>query len=67
MSQPFYLATLEDPSGISKQIIINENQVSTIEPGPKGTAIVKMSNGDTLVTLDPDYEAWVADVIVRKY
>lgn len=63
MSQPLYSATCED----GKHVIINEAQVATIEPGPDGTAIVKMANGDVWITVDPDYNNWQADCFVRKF
>jgi hypothetical protein len=63
MGQPFFLIHLEN----GQKVLINEQQVATVQPDVKGRAIVKMSNGDEFVVVSPAYDAWEDDFHVRKF
>lgn len=47
--------------------LINEDQVCTVEPGEKldcniRAAIVRMSNGEELIVISPDWDQWENDL-----
>lgn len=57
------LAKLKD----GKVRLINEDQVCTVSPGERITsnkkeAIVRMSNGEELVVIEPDWDQWENDL-----
>lgn len=61
------LATLDD----GKKRLINEDQVCTVGPGAKGDnnlrhAVVRMSNGEELIVVDPDWDQWENDLFQPK-
>jgi len=62
-TQPFRIVTLDD----GKQIMINEAHVVSATPNEERHAIVRMSNGDELVVIEPDYDDWEYDAHTRKY
>lgn len=49
-----------------KSIILNEGQVSELEPGENGIAIITMSSGNVRKVIDPPYNAWKNDILQRK-
>ena len=60
--QPFLVVQKED----GKCVVLNEAHVSTVSPHEKGYAIVRMSNGDELILINPAYDEWENDAIARK-
>lgn len=63
MGQPFFPIILEDKT----TLLINEAHVVSIDKGPNGEAILRLSNGDEHVSITPDYNAWEADYLTRKW
>ena len=64
MPQPFLKVTTTGGT----VVIINENQVVSVEKAKASNAAARiaMSNGDVYVIEKPSYEEWENDCLVRK-
>lgn len=49
-----------------RKILLNEEQVCSIEPKERGMAQLRMSNGDTWLVQNPPYQEWENDLIRRN-
>lgn len=59
MKRPILIKTIDE-----KEIIVNEDQICTVEQVNQGTRIT-MSNGEIITCLLPEYSAWINDIHIR--
>lgn len=63
MGQPLFPIILEN----EKTLLINEAHVVSVDKGPNGEAIIRLSNGDEHISITPAYGDWEDDYLTRKW
>jgi hypothetical protein len=63
MGQPFFPIILKG----GKTLLINEAHVASVDKGPEGEAVIRLSNGDEHISVTPSFDDWEADFLVRKW